>query len=196
MTVGGQKAALDPARDALVNVNGMGEPVPSARFMGGREYEIIRAGQSAICDKVVLREVAESGPYLMPSVVPESGPFQGRIHHWIAGEPKQTTPERSAALSFYLALMTAECLSLTGHQGPIVVEGPFAANTAYCEMLHAATNWPIFVSESATGTSQGAALLTLDTSTLPERLGPVPFDATNDSNYRAYAEEWRRALFT
>ena len=31
---------LDPARDTLVNVNAFGEPVPSARFMGGREFEI------------------------------------------------------------------------------------------------------------------------------------------------------------
>ena len=109
-------------------------------------------------------------------------------------EPKPSTPERSAALSFYLALMTAECLSLTGHHGPIIVEGPFAVNTGYCEMLHAATNWPIFVSESATGTSQGAALLTLNSSALPDGLGPVPFDATNGSSYRTYAEKWRKAL--
>jgi hypothetical protein len=39
--------ALDPARDVLVNVNALGQPVPSARFMGGREYELIRAGDAS-----------------------------------------------------------------------------------------------------------------------------------------------------
>ena len=92
--------------------------------------------------------------------------------------------------------MTAECLSLTGHQGPIIVEGPFATNTGYCEMLHAATNCPILVSENATGTSQGAALLALNSGTIWKGKGPVPFRSSNDTNYRAYAEKWRAALVT
>lgn len=45
MAIGGAPQPLDPARDTLVNVNAFGAPVPSARFMGGREYEKIR-GQS------------------------------------------------------------------------------------------------------------------------------------------------------
>ncbi|MEM7717714.1 MAG: FGGY-family carbohydrate kinase [Pseudomonadota bacterium] len=193
MTVGGQKTTLDPTRDALVNVNGLGEPVLSARFMGGREYDVIRASQSAACDAAVVSAVAENGPLLMPAVIPESGPFQGRAHHWIGSEPKLGTPERIAALNFYLAMMTAECLSLTGHQGPIILEGPFAQNTGYCALLGAATNCPILVSESATGTSQGAALLALRSDALPKDLGPVPFRSSNSSGYREYAEKWRKA---
>jgi len=143
MSVGATDVVLDSTRDALVNVSGLGDPIPSARFMGGREYEVIRAEQSAACDADVLNAVAKNGSLLMPAVVPESGPFQGRVHHWIGSEPEHGTPERIAALSFYLALMTAECLSITGHQGPIIVEGPFATNTGYIAMLCAATNWPI-----------------------------------------------------
>ncbi len=194
MTIGGSRVALDPSRDALVNVNALGEPVPSARFMGGREYEIIREGQNATCDAAALSAVAENGPLLMPAVVPESGPFQGQAHCWIGPEPEPGTPERTAALSFDLALMTAECLSLTGHLGPIVVEGPFATNNGYCEMLSAATNWPVFVAASATGTSQGAALLSLRSDVLPKGLEPSPFTPTDDSKYRAYAERWRKAV--
>ncbi len=41
MAVGGRQVALDPMRDTLVNVNAFGDPVPSARFMGGREFETI-----------------------------------------------------------------------------------------------------------------------------------------------------------
>lgn len=45
MAVGAEPRDLDPGRDMLVNVNAFGEPVPSARFMGGRDHEIIRAGR-------------------------------------------------------------------------------------------------------------------------------------------------------
>ena len=48
MAVGGRAVTLDPARDTLVNVNAMGGLVNSARFMGGREYEIIRAGRAPL----------------------------------------------------------------------------------------------------------------------------------------------------
>ncbi|HCD84362.1 MAG TPA: carbohydrate kinase, partial [Agrobacterium sp.] len=37
--IGGAADALDPGRDTLLNVDAFGRPVPSSRFMGGREYE-------------------------------------------------------------------------------------------------------------------------------------------------------------
>ena len=40
MAIGGKRMMLDPTRDTLVNVNAFGEAVPSARFMGGREFEM------------------------------------------------------------------------------------------------------------------------------------------------------------
>ncbi len=48
MAMGAEAVALNPGRDVLVNVNALGQPVPSARFMGGREYEVIRAGRAAV----------------------------------------------------------------------------------------------------------------------------------------------------
>ncbi|MEO1240205.1 MAG: FGGY family carbohydrate kinase, partial [Pseudomonadota bacterium] len=40
MGVGATPKPLDPTRDTLVNVNALGNPVPSARFMGGREHDL------------------------------------------------------------------------------------------------------------------------------------------------------------
>ena len=37
---GGSLDGLDPRRDCLANLDAFGRPVPSARFMGGREFEI------------------------------------------------------------------------------------------------------------------------------------------------------------
>ncbi|TIV91464.1 MAG: carbohydrate kinase, partial [Mesorhizobium sp.] len=45
IAVGGRKVELDAARDTLVNVNALGDPVPSARFMGGREFSLLTEGQ-------------------------------------------------------------------------------------------------------------------------------------------------------
>ncbi len=41
--VGGDLEHLDPQRDALANVDAYGRAVPSSRFMGGREFEILAA---------------------------------------------------------------------------------------------------------------------------------------------------------
>lgn len=49
MTMGGDDPPLDPARDTLLNVNALGQAVPSARFMGGREFELISAGARWSC---------------------------------------------------------------------------------------------------------------------------------------------------
>ncbi|WP_170415977.1 FGGY-family carbohydrate kinase [Ruegeria atlantica] len=194
MTVGGPQTPLDPSRDVLVNVNGLGEPVPSARFMGGREYEVVQAGQAAIYDSGVMSTVADNGPLLMPAVVPESGPFQGYAHHWIGPVPNRGSAERSAALSFYLAMMTAECLSLTGHKGTIIVEGPFATNAGYCTMLSAATACTVEIAASVTGTSQGAAMLASQTGKLTKSPNAKRINPDDCSEYETYARNWREAL--
>ena len=66
------------------------------------------------------------------------------------------------ATAFYLELMTAECLSLTGRTGPIFVEGPSPKNKGFCEMLTTATNCTVVATDTTTGTCKGAALLALN----------------------------------
>ena len=158
MAVGGAAVDLDPARDTLVNVNAFGEPVPSARFMGGREFAtLVGEGVRAPArgrDPAVL----ETPVLLTPSVQQGSGPFPKRKAEWIGGEP--TGDARHVAASFYLAMMTATALELIGADGPTIVEGPFAANRPFADMLAAATARPVIAAgTSATGTSIGAALL-------------------------------------
>ncbi len=159
MAIGGRRVRLDPAQDTLVNVNALGEPVPSARFMGGREYDLLTQGQDNPPSEDEIAEVLGTGTMLLPSVVADSGPFQGQAACWVGQKPSLGTGQRSAAIDFYLALTTAHCLNLIGAEGPIHVEGPFAKNRSYIQMLGAATARPIIAMTSATGTSQGAAIL-------------------------------------
>ena len=159
MSVGGKPVILDPTRDTLINVSAFGDPVPSARFMGGREHDIASGGQYPEATEADIRSVLEAGTMLMPAVVAQNGPFIGQTAHWIGDEPATRTAERGVCTGFYLALVSAKCLELIGHEGPIVVEGPLARNRPYLSMLAASTGAVVEASASETGTSQGAALL-------------------------------------
>lgn len=181
-------ATLDPARDTLVNVNAYEQAVASARFMGGREFEIIQ--QSLPVEPTERDALAVlNGPLILsPSVETGSGPFQGRQMQWHGGEPEIGTGQRSAALSFYLALMTGTCLNLVGGAGPTIVEGPFARNPEYLAMLHAVTARPVLTNAAVTGTSIGAAML-LGGNDFPPELDQFQ-TALPLSSLRTYADLW------
>ncbi len=191
MSVGGRKGALDPARDTLVNTNALGQAVPSARFMGGREYEVIRAGGDANVTDRDRKAVLDGGIMLLPAVEPGSGPFRGFAATWTA-QP-QGAGQRMAALGFYLALMSKTCLDLVGAQGPVIVEGPFARNAEYLDMLASLHPGGVEVAATATGTSVGAAMLFATDHTAPEtRLVTPP----NGDALAGYAADWQAAQAT
>lgn len=188
MAVGGARVALDPARDLLVNVAATGAAVPSARFMGGREYERMTDGTAPTA--AARSTVLSAGVALYPAVEAGSGPFAGRAARWSGAEP--TGAVREVALSFHLALMTATCLDLIGAKGPVIVEGPFGRNGDYVEMLAALFPEGVEVAGSATGTAIGAALLAVpDGGMVATRNVAVPPDA---AALRDYAAAWRHVV--
>ena len=193
MSIGGRPDGLDAARDCLLNVNALSNPVPSARFMGGREFSTLVQGVED-CSDADLAHVLGNGIMLLPSVLQGSGPFPHREHSWIGDEASLTSGQRFAAVSLYLAMMSATCLELTGAAGPVIVEGPFAKNRVFGSMLSVATGREVLASSgSATGTSIGAALLAAEgrkpnisfqvISALPQLAGDMA----------CYAGKWRQA---
>lgn len=188
MAVGGAQVPLDPARDLLINVNALGGPTPSARFMGGREYEMLKPETGPHTERDV-SAVLQRQAMLLPSVETSSGPFPGRHGDWT----EVLSPgEKSVALAFYLGLMTAECLSLIGAAGPVVVEGPFARNALLLDMLAVATGREVACSASATGTSIGAALLAAGEAPAS---AVQPHEVTLDRGaLDRYAAAWRAAV--
>ncbi|AJE46381.1 FGGY-family carbohydrate kinase [Celeribacter indicus] len=189
MSVRGEATALDPDRDTLVNVNALGQAVPSARFMGGREYEIVRAGGEVAVREADRAEILDKSIMLLPAVEPGSGPFQGREARW-TGEPG-THGARMAALGFYLALMTRTCLDLVGAKGPVIVEGPFARNSEYLDMLASLHEDGVEIAESATGTSVGAAMLFARQASPPATRRVTPRQRARLADYAAH---WRAAV--
>lgn len=190
MAIGAAPDPLDPARDTLINVNALGDPVPSARFMGGREFETILAGHPFEASAADEAQVLAQDIMLLPAVEPGSGPFRGQSMQWRGPVPPEGSGTRAAALSYYLALMTRECLGLIGAAGPTIVEGPFARNAPFLAMLGAATGRPVLRSHTATGTSIGAALLCGPSGAVAP---PDPVaTARNTIDLAAYAARWRQ----
>jgi sugar (pentulose or hexulose) kinase len=193
MSIGGKQPELDPADDTLINVNAFGDPVMSARFMGGREYEMVVGDFTVEPSASEIKEVLKEAIMLLPAVVPDAGPFMGMQSVWKSPEPNLGSGQRAAAVGFYLSLVTARSLELIGHEGPIIIEGPFARNRCFLMMLSVAAGCEVKAMDSATGTSAGAALLaSFDIKakwSFNEKINIVPtqfFDLME-----RYAKQWR-----
>ena len=196
MAIGGAAVALDPARDTLINVDATGNPVRSARFMGGRSFDLLMPGESPAHDEAAQRQVLQAGIMLMPAVVQGTGPFPDAAPHWLGHEPSGGSPQRAVAVGFYLAMMTATCLDLIGAGGPVIVEGAFTKNLPFLRMLAAATGRPVQATTSSTGTSLGAALLAAPEGQhppAPSHIAPITEDS---SDWLSYAARWRAAAQT
>ncbi len=136
--------ALAETRDCLVNVDVNGVPVPSSRFMGGREAELIEAPADAPFDSKVHAEtlrrrasrMVELGVFALPSFQHGVGPFPDATGHWVGGRPDDQFDRRAAA-SLYLALMADTSLALIGSQDQLIVEGRFADDAVFVQTLAA-----------------------------------------------------------
>lgn len=152
----GDLSGLPARRDTLANVDVLGRPVASARFMGGREYAAIAGldGQAEIED---LRAVVAAGLFALPSFA-AGGPFVGACGT-VRGTPSGRA-QITALAELYCALMTCECLALTGPVRKLYVDGPFATHPLYLGAL--ATLLPqtrVLAAQDRHGTGIGAALL-------------------------------------
>lgn len=192
MALRGRRGMIDPSRDLLVNVNALGEPVPTARFMAGREIEEIMDGQIVSPGDDEVAGVLARGIMALPSRHPTTGPFQGLRFAWTPEAPA-TPGMRMAAASLYAALMGAECLELIGAEGEIVVEGPFGANRIFLRMLATATGRRVLAAGSGAGTGLGAALLAAPGGAR----APAPVIEPDTADlWRGYASAWRARVAT
>ena len=188
MTVGGATDALDPRRDSLANVDAHGRPVPTARFMGGREFdalvpEIVEPSAADIA------YVLENDVQALPSFTPGTGPFPGQTGRWTVDPDRLTPGQRTAAASLYLALMARTCLDLCGRGRRIVVEGPLGRNRLFGAALAQLTGVPVLASGDATGTSLGASLLF--GGRMRETGGGAAFEPLIATGFDPYISNWR-----
>jgi sugar (pentulose or hexulose) kinase len=126
---------LRESDDMLANVDALGHAVPTARFMGGREYEAILGSSngSIVPTHDALASVLRRRAFALPPgrAASERSGFAGRLIR-TDGLKAQ---ERAALGTAYLALRTERRLSDLGATGDILVDGPLSANPLYAELL-------------------------------------------------------------
>jgi sugar (pentulose or hexulose) kinase len=192
MAIGG-RAELDPKADMLANVDVRGEPVPTARFMGGREYAVLAGDAPAGADDAAVAAIVASGVLALPAFSDQGGPFAAR-KGIIRGEAPATPKARAALATLYSALMTAHMLRRLEAPGDLIVEGGFARSPAFAAVLaRLMGHRRVVIAPTSAGAAAGAAMLAhWDEPHPPPRLEPAPlWDLPGLETYR---EQWEDAL--
>lgn len=163
-------ASLPEERDTLVNVDAYGRPVPSARFMGGREIETIiqldtrridiRPDQPKLMDEVPA--LLRRRTMMMPTLAPGFGPFPDGDARWINApvEWRGTWYARRAAVCLYAAMVADTALDLIGSQKRLLIEGRFAEAQVFVRALAALRpDTEVYVANAHNDVSFGALRL-------------------------------------
>ena len=194
----GRLPELSEGRDCLTNVDVEGRPAPSARFMGGRESELIAGLDSFhITDNYdpeavvsAVPALVEGGVMVLPTFAAGFGPFPDHKGCWV-NEPADASARR-AALGLYLALMADVSLDLVGAQGSILVEGRFAEAEVFTRALAALrAKAQVFVSNAHDDVPFGALRLIHPDLRPRSALTPVRPLTLSLDGYRA---AWRAAV--
>ncbi len=188
------RAALLPeARDCLVNVDVAGTPIPSSRFMGGREIAILAgADVASTVDANLLAsaiKAVDAGEMIIPPCVPGVGPFPTASPWSLAPRPNSGDPMALAHL--YAAMMADVSLELIGSNDMLLIDGRFSSAPVFARAL--ANLRPatiVLTSNNADGVAQGALRLANVQQTESTPLRRVPPLAVDMSEYRA---RWREA---
>jgi sugar (pentulose or hexulose) kinase len=191
MAVGG-KGPLDPNADMLMNVDVLGRPVPTARFMGGREFAALAGDLPAEAREADIAAIVASGVMAMPAFSDQGGPFAGRKGRF-HGDAPETPPLRTALATLYVALMTVHVLDLLKAPGDIIVEGGFNRSPAFAAVLAGLMPGRNVVAAPTSGAAEGAAMLARwGEPHAPPKLAPA--EAWRIPKLTDYRERWERAL--
>jgi sugar (pentulose or hexulose) kinase len=189
-------ANLDEKRDCLVNVDVAGNPVPSSRFMGGREIELltgldtrridIRPDQPALLASVA--DVLASDAMVLPSLAPGCGPFPHGRGRWLSMPEDET--HRRTTVALYAALVADVALDLIGARDRLLIEGRFSESQVFVRALAALRpDTHVYVCHARSDVSFGALRLVnpqLQPSSSLVRIEPLAQDLSD------YRDRWRR----
>ena len=192
MAVGGM-ARLDPNADMLANADVHGRPVPTARFMGGREFSVLAGDAPSDADEADVAAIVASGVLALPAFSDQGGPFAAR-KGVIEGELPTTPKARAALATLYSALMTAHMLRRLEAPGDLIVEGGFTRSPAFPAVLaRLMAGRRVVIAPMSAGAAAGAAMLAhWDEPHPPPRLEPAR--AWDLPGLEAYRDRWEGAL--
>ena len=192
---GAHHATLLPEeRDCLLNVDVAGTPIPSARFMGGREIEMLAGAD--VADSAVDASRLESaikavdaGEMIIPPCVPGVGPFPTAKSR--ALETQANAGDRTALAHLYAAMLADVSLELIGSHDTLLIDGRFSAAPVFVQALaNLRPTTHVLVSADEHGVAHGALLLVNLKHSESAPLQRVPPLAVDMSGYRT---RWRDA---
>jgi sugar (pentulose or hexulose) kinase len=182
--------ALDRDRDMLVNVDVDGGPVPTIRFMGGREFATISGDWQGAIALGAIQRVIDAGIKALPSFAP-GGPMPNR-----RGELRGRSPsaeERAAVAILYVALMIDLSLDLIYSNNTVIVDGGLNNGGLLASLVAALRPEQAFM-QGATleGSATGAAALAFESvGRVFATEAPEPVRAAHFAGLAGYRDHWR-----
>jgi len=188
-------SSLDEKRDCLMNVDVGGNPIPSARFMGGREIELLTGLDTRRIDIIPdqpallgsVSDVLQSKAMVLPTLAPGCGPFPHGRGRWISMPTDET--HRRTAVALYAALVADAALGLIRARERLLIEGRFSESQVFVRALASLRpDMRVYVCHSRSDVAFGALSLTDPGRQSPPALVPVTPLMEDLSEYR---DRWR-----
>ncbi len=191
---------LNPDKDIVANVDVFGRRVSCCRFFGGKEFEILSdgsTGSDATLEDVI--RLIENNVMALPTFTDSGGPMPGTAKHGrIIGDANIAAAKASLA-SLYCALMVSESLDAVQSHHDIIVDGPFAENQVFLQLLASLRpKQSVRASTLRDGTTAGAACLALFTggAVSPSLLPKIDIDMRHippaSLDLKSYQQTWRK----
>jgi L-fuculokinase len=184
---------LQAERDMLANVDAFGVTTGTARFMGGREYEVIAQGADPPTADG-LAEVLRERAFALPSFA-AGGPFPG-ITGRLVDAANLSSSGRAALASVYVALMSDLQMEMLDLRGDVLIDGPLAPNPLFGRLLATWRPGNRILAHTAAGgasTRAGSYLAGMDSAVKPAPILVEPFDLPQ---LHAYRGAWHDLLPT
>jgi sugar (pentulose or hexulose) kinase len=187
--------SLDEKRDCLMNVDVGSNPIPSARFMGGREIELLTGLDTRRIDIVPdqpallasVPDVLSSKAMVLPTLTPGCGPFPHGRGRWISMPSDET--HRRTAVALYAALVADVSLELIRARERLLIEGRFSESQVFVRALASLRpDMQVYVCHPRSDVAFGALSLTDPGRKSPSALVRVTPLTEDLSEYR---DRWR-----
>lgn len=186
-------ARLNEHRDTLANVDLRGEPLPTGRYMGGREFEILSkdAGNERDFTESDLRKVIAKRSFLLPSYAP-GGPFMKRQGSTV-GPELSSRGENLARATLYITLMTLSSMRMLEVDGDLMISGGFVNNSWYCRMLATLGGCErCYLDHQSEGSAVGAGMLaSWNNKAIEWPLNLTLVEKFEDPGLTDYVEKWQ-----
>jgi sugar (pentulose or hexulose) kinase len=189
----GLASNLPEHRDCLINVDVDGKPVPSARFMGGREIELLTGNapdpvteQALAAEHQALVRAVQQNEMTLPGGVSGVGPYPKAQR-----APVVPREHPVAHAHLYAALLADASLDLIGSRDTVLIEGRFGAAPLFVRTLASLRpKTRVLVSSDENGVVRGA--LRVAKVECPQ-CAPLTLAEPLAIDIGAYRDAWREA---